>query len=417
MPLVMEFFARHNIILPYQKIFSFWISIRAIKGSFLEILFTFGISFSIYWFIKHKWNVYYLMLEKATIISVGIITIYSLIETAYLAGNPTATFILKFINPLLHPIAVDHNWWPPLLWSGQLRSVFSEPSRMGNFAAFALPFLWSRFIDDKNSLSWRLLFLTTLFTFFIFLTKARTPVAIYWGMLAIFALSTIILKKQKFLKKLLIIGIITIISFSASIYFINHLMVLPNRDTEKEITASEFISDNVGSLASSSKRSNGARYALLRSNLKTGMEYPVLGVGGILTSAYTINNFNKEDLNNQEVRMWVNDFKKQGGLKYSLDGMNEYVSRFAEYGFLGLLIFLFPAGYALVVLLKKIKYTHGDEQRKIYTIWLSLIGTLVAGCNGSLNLLYTYWVILAFSYAIIWGKCQIYLKGNKEEKS
>lgn len=115
--------------------------------------------------------------------------------------------------------------------------------------------------------------------------------------------------------------------------------------------------------------------------------------------------------------MWVNDFKKQGGLKYSLDGMNEYVSRFAEYGFLGLLIFLFPAGYALVVLLKKIKYTHGDEQRKIYTIWLSLIGTLVAGCNGSLNLLYTYWVILAFSYAIIWGKCQIYLKGNKEEKS
>lgn len=408
LPMVMNFLVGHNINISYQALLSFWISVRAIKGVLLGILFTFGISFAIYWFIKKKVDIYYSILEKAVFISLVIVSAYSLIETTYLAGNSTATLILSFINPLLHPVAVDHNWWPPLLWKGQLRSVFSEPSRMGNYAAFALPFLWSRFMIGNKSLSWKTILLTLLLTFFLFLTKARTPIAIYWGMLIVFSLSMLFFRKREFLKGIGIIICITVISFSASIGFINYLMVTPDSTTdittEKKITASEFMSDNVGSLASSSKRSNGARYALIRSNLKTGLEHPIWGVGEILLSAYTVNNFNEADLNNQEVSMWVKDFKEQGALKYSLDGMNEYVSRFAEYGLIGLLLFLIPGIYALIELLRKIKKTQGDEQRKVYTIWLALLGTLIAGCNGSLNLLYTYWVVLAFAYAILFGE-------------
>lgn len=401
LPIVLNFLNSHDIVISYQTLLSFWIGVRAIKGSILGIIFTFGISFAIYWFIKKKWNKYYSLLEKAVTVSLVIITVYSIIETAYLAGNPIAASILSFINPLLHPIAADHNWWPPLLWEGQLRSVFSEPSRMGNFAAFALPFLWSRFIDENKSVSWQTILLTLLFTFFIFLTKARTPIAIYWGMMAIFTLSGIFFRKRQFFKGAAIIAVITIVSFGGSIYFINHLMVLPDGNNQKKVSASEFINDNVGSLASSSKRSNGARYALIRSNLATGLEYPVFGVGSVLTSAYTVNNFNEYDLNNKEVSMWVNDYKTQGVMKYSLDGMNEYISQFAKHGFIGLLLFLLPGLYALVGLLRKLKVTHGAEQRKVYTVFLALIGTLVAGCNGSLTLLYTYWVVLAFAYAII----------------
>lgn len=404
LPIVMDFLVGHNIDISYQSLLAFWISIRAVKGVLLNILFTFGISFSIYWFIKKKVDSYYSVLEKAVFISLIIVSVYSLIETAYLAGNSVATSILSGINPLLHPVAVDHNWWPPLLWKGQLRSVFSEPSRMGNYAAFALPFLWSRFMVDSKSLSWKIVLLNLLFTFFIFLTKARTPIAIYWGMLIVFSLSMLAFRKREFFKGLGIIICITVVSFSASIGFINYLMVTSDStNAEKKITAREFMSDNVGSLASSSKRSNGARYALIRSNLKTGLEHPIWGVGDVLLSAYTVNNFNEADLNNQEVSMWVEDFKEQGALKYSLDGMNEYVSRFAEYGLVGLLLFLVPGIYALIALLRKIKKTQGDEQRRVYTIWLALLGTLIAGCNGSLNLLYTYWVVLAFAYAILFG--------------
>ena len=219
--------------------------------------------------------------------------------------------------------------------------------------------------------------------------------------MAIFTLSGIFFRKRQFFKGAAIIAVITIVSFGGSIYFINHLMVLPDGNNQKKVSASEFINDNVGSLASSSKRSNGARYALIRSNLATGLEYPVFGVGSVLTSAYTVNNFNEYDLNNKEVSMWVNDYKTQGVMKYSLDGMNEYISQFAKHGFIGLLLFLLPGLYALVGLLRKLKVTHGAEQRKVYTVFLALIGTLVAGCNGSLTLLYTYWVVLAFAYAII----------------
>lgn len=400
MPLVMSFIEKYHMDYSYQDILCIWIGVRAIKGTLLGILFTFGISFAIYWTIKNYWRKYYSLLKKAILISIIIITSYSLVEAAYLAGNSFATNVLSIINPFLHPIAVDHNWWPPLLWKGQLRSVFSEPSRMGNYAAFALPFLWSSLLKDKNVWQERyIIVLTTLFTFFIFLTQARTPIGIYWGMLTLFIGSSFFLRKRIFFKGVVIVICVTAISFVASLGFINYFMITAS--DKENISASEFIEDNVGSLTSSSKRSNGARYALIRSNLKTGMEHPVFGVGNVLTSAYTVNNFSKSDLNNEEVSMWVKNFQKQGALRYSLDSMNEYISLFADYGSVGLIIFLVPALYALFGLFRRIRLAQGDELIKIYTILLSLIGSLVAGCNGSLTLLYTYWVVLAFAYAIL----------------
>lgn len=34
---------------------------------------------------------------------------------------------------------------------------------------------------------------------------------------------------------------------------------------------------------------------------------------------------------------------------------------------------------------------------------ISLTGSAVAGGNGSLTLLYAYWIILAFSYAVVYS--------------
>lgn len=399
LPKVLELLQSHGIDVSYEKILLTWIDLRAIKTGLFTVIYTFGFSFVIYSCAKNNWKLYVDLLKKAVWVSLGIICIYSSIETFYLAGNEVATSILSTINAFLHPIAADHNWWPPLLWKGQLRSVFSEPSRMGNYAAFVLPFLWGALVSKKN-FQWKFLAIIFLYTFFIFLTKARTPITIYWGMLGIFIMMGFYLEKKKFFKKMLILICITVISFSSALGFINYFMVSKTTDN---VSFNEYLEDNVGSLASANKRSNGARYALIRSNLKTGIEHPILGVGDILTSSYIVNNFDENDLNNKEVSMWVNDYYEQGPLKYGLDGMNEYISQFAQHGLIGLLIFLFPAFYAIWGLLKKIKHTSGEKQKEIAIVLLSLIGTLVAGCNGSLTLLYTFWIILAYSYAIIFG--------------
>ena len=180
-------------------------------------------------------------------------------------------------------------------------------------------------------------------------------------------------------------------------------MTMQNSNKSKEMTIASYMQDNVGSLGSATKRSNGARYALIRANIRTGVEHPILGVGEVLNSAYTVHNFNEVDLANTEVHMWVSNYNKMGVLRYGFDAMNEYVSRFAFYGIFGLIIFIFPIFYALMSLFKYFKYSEGIEQLKIMIVGISLLGSAVAGCNGSVSLLYAYWVILAFSYAVIYS--------------
>ena len=143
------------------------------------------------------------------------------------------------------------------------------------------------------------------------------------------------------------------------------------------------------------------------------MEHPVFGVGDQLTSSYTVHNFNEYDLQNKEVQLWVRSFKEQGVLRYGLDAMNEYVSKFAQYGIVGLLTFLFPLFFILIQLFHKLKHTYGDERLDTLTVILSLIGSTVAGCNGSLTLLYTYWVILAYAYANVYQETQQIQRSDK----
>lgn len=393
LPHLLQFLQQHNIILSVQSIFMSWIGVRAVKGTISNVLYTFGFSFILYLIIKKYYPTYIKLLDKCITVSIYIILVYSCIELFYLAGSPVSKSILVTINPFLHPIAVDHGWWPPLLWKDQLRSVFSEPSRMGNYAAFALPFLWIKTLKLKKILSLKSTLLL-FYTFLIFMTMARTPVAMYWGLLGLFVITVIAFTRKKYLRKIAGILAVSALSLLMSIGFIKIFMV-----QHQEVTVESYLSDNVGSLTKGNARSNGARYALIRSNFKTGIEHPVFGVGNQLTSSYTVHNFNEYDLRNKEVQLWVKSFKEQGVLRYSLDAMNEYVSKFAQYGVVGLLTFLFPLFFILIQLFHKLKHTNGDEQLDTLAVTLSLIGSAVAGCNGSLTLLYTYWVILAYAYA------------------
>lgn len=400
LPVVLALLNSHGISIDEKYLTMVWLGVRSVKGAIFDIFYTFGFSFILYQFFKGNWNYYFDLITKGVTASIILLCIYSIIELFYLAGFDFAKGFLSSINPLIHPIAVDHGWWPPLLWKGQLRSMFSEPSRMGNYLAFAMPFLWGKFLlSDKKTM--RVVIIIAFYTFMIFMTKARTAVAIYWAILFLLFLGVVYIHKKNLFKRFSVLCGITVLSLVFSVGFINMIENTDKNNENQKVTIASYMEDNVESLRSANKRSNGARYALIRANTKTGVEHPVLGVGDVLNSAYTVHNFNKAELDNAEVHMWVSNYNKMGVLRYELDAMNEYVSRFANNGIIGLIAFLLPFIYVLSSLLKYFKYVGESEQLKIMITGISLIGSAIAGCNGSLSLLYAYWVILAFSYAMV----------------
>lgn len=90
-------------------------------------------------------------------------------------------------------------------------------------------------------------------------------------------------------------------------------------------------------------------------------------------------------------------------MRYGLNAMNEYVSKFAQNGILGLLVYVFPLIFVFIRLLKILRVAQGETQVKVLVSMISLMGSAIVGGNGSLTLLYAYWIILAFSYATVYS--------------
>lgn len=403
LPAVMHFLVSKGIDISLHNLTQYWLIIRSIKSVILESLYTFGFSYIVYYYIRENWEYYFKQLQKATRYMLYLMIIYSCVELMYLAGNVHAAAILSLVNPALHPIAIDHDWWPPLLWEGQLRSVFSEPSRVGNFSALVLPLLWCSILS-KNECTKKIVILATIFSFMVFMTKARTSVAMFIGLLVLLFLLLLWLQNRIYFKRFIIIFFTAIIGFFCSWGYINYFLVSPQVKIGQEKGIDTYFHDNLASLASSHERSNGARYALIKSNIKTGLEHPFFGVGQGLGSAYIVANFDDTDMNDREVQKWVDDYYQKGPLKYELNGMNEYVSRFSSTGIIGLLIFIVPYIFAIVYLFRKLERTSGSQQVHLLGVWLALIGAFVSGCNGSLTLLYVPWIVLAFAYGILYPK-------------
>lgn len=396
--LAVNFFATWNIDISEENIIQGGIILRSLRNVIFKSVYTFGFAYIIYYFIKDNLDNSYALLTRAIKYSLYVMIIYSIIELGHLAGISIAKQVLSMITPFFHSIATEHDWWPPLLWKGQLRSILSEPSRIGNYAAFCLPFLWACILN-RHTNSKSIIIITTVFSFMIFMTKARTAVAMYVGMILLLAVILLFLRNRNYLKRSIVILAISGIAFSSSIWFINTFMETSPNVGKVGLVAS-YVDDNLQSLASNNQRSNRARYALIKSNLKIGMDHPLLGVGEGLGTAYTVHYFDDEDKQSREVRKWIDDYYEEGVLKYTLDAMNEYVSRFSANGIIGLFLFCFPFLYAMWKLFVEMKNEIQEErQLKMLGVLLSLISSFVAGCNGSLTILYAPWIVLAFAYA------------------
>lgn len=420
LPKVMVFLNSLGIHIDQKILIAFWMIARVVKGLLFDSFYTFGGAYMIYCWYHNDWQKGLNIFIKGILIGLIVVLGYGCIEMLYLAGNDIAKNILITFNPYIHIIKTDHNWWPPLLWVKQTRSVFPEPSHIGNYLAFTLPVLWCLIINIRayNELKLNkiiLLCLTFIFSMIIFLAQARTASAMFFGMSALYVLLLCYLYIKDYWKNFAKIIIVSILAFVVSLTFINNFINKPvaiqNVNNTKIETIDEnadsvnnYISNNLSSLASIDQRSNGARYALIKSNLRIGMDNLFFGVGKGLTGAYVSANFTEKEKQNKEVKMWVTNQKKEGVLRYGLGAMNEYVGRFAETGIIGLIAFLCPFFYILYKLFKALKHSPNAIQIKILLLLTSLIGVMVAGMNGSLNIFYSTWIVLGLCYAAVFNK-------------
>lgn len=453
LPKVMSFLDSLGINIDQKILIAFWMVARVLKGLLFDTFYIFGGAYMIYCWYHSDWQKGLNIFIKGILTGLVVVLVYGCIEIFYLAGNDAAKYILSTFNPYIHVIKVAHNWWPPLLLAKQARSVFPEPSHIGNYLAFVLPVLWCLILNIRayNELKLNkiiLLCLTFVFSLIIFLAQARTASAMFFGMSALYVLLLCYLYKKDYWKNFAKIIIVSVLAFVVSLTFINNFINKPvttktvnNTRVETKISAKmtdqiktnankngenkkiakdkvaannkvqrkmqsvdSYISKNLVSLASDNQRSNGARYALIKSNLRIGMDNIFFGVGKGLTGAYVSANFTEKEKQNKEVKMWVTNQKKEGVLRYGLGAMNEYVGRFAETGIIGLIAFLCPFFYILYKLFKALKPSPNAIQIKILLLLTSLIGVMVAGMNGSLNIFYSTWIVLGLCYAAVFDK-------------
>ena len=405
LPRVLDFLHAYGIEANRKFLMQAWIIVRQIKGVFLNAFWLFGGAYLIYcWYRTEKKRALEILL-KGTLCSFVILFVYGCVEIAYLVGNNRAAEILKVVNPHLHPIVINHGWWPPLLWPGQMRLVFSEPSNIGNYVGFILPVLWGiLFLEQKKQWMYTGLLATVLITFFVGLSKARTAYAMLAGMIVLLFLLIVIGKQWKLLKKYALILCCVGIGFGTFVGFTEaQIAEKTGVKVESSQMVKKALEDNLGSLASGNKRSNGARYALIKSHMRTGLQHPILGVGSGLTSVFTEKNFTKEEAEDGEVAMWIRDQKKYGPFasRYGVPGaFNEYVDRFSNSGILGLGVFLFPFLYVMFHLFRKMRM--GSTEALV--MLMALISSLAAGCNNSVTVVYGTWILLGLGYAMVFGK-------------
>jgi len=406
LPIILAFLRSHGIFMEEDLIASLWMIARIVKGSLLEILYTFVFSYVLYYWFSRDIVKNLESIHKAIYGSLVIIFLYSSFEIIYLAGNETAQQILTDITPFIHSVKDNQTWWPPLLWKGQLRSIFSEPSYFGMYASFAMPFLW---YDILKSNRWKsVAVITTIFTFLLFLTKARTAFALFLAESVLLLLFWLFLHKSFCWKKVVCIFLCGLIAFVGANLFINKYMLSEQegrRQVQKQEitlgkTMTSYVDDNAKTIANPQKRSNGARFSVILANISIGKAHPFLGVGSGLKDAYITDYLPDMAADNQEVQMWKRNQKEKGILKSGYPNLCEYATRFSETGIIGLVAFLFPMFFLIYCLVKKIRNTLPENRLTYIMFLISFLGICATGLGDSISTTYCYWILLGLGYAL-----------------
>ena len=375
-----------------------WLILRFIKDILKNNILIFGCVFLIYHLYHENWRQGFLDIRRAFLGLVGVLSCYSLIEIAYLRGNILAADMLSYINPFFYDVASAHGWWPRLLWPGQLRSMFAEPSFFGLVAAAVVPFLFS-YILEKTDLKYILIY--SFYAFLIFLTKARTATLLFIGELFLLVLCMCFQFRKK-ISKIVIILVCSGIAFLFSLVMFSSLTVVSGiTHIEDKAISSEmntYIEENITSIKNG-QRSNTARYANTVATIKVGIDHPIFGVGTNLTSAYLESNIPDWGKDNDEIKLWSKYLHENGALESDFPILNQFSGVFAQSGFIGLFLYVLPFFYLIVCFVKQKIYKKGLYSIAIFIAFMGSFASLLGNVP-----FYSLYIVIGIFLCIVDSK-------------
>lgn len=367
----------------FMSLFSYWCNLIYLNAIYL--FWTFGVSYWIYCLFYRQSHALNSILVKTSIVCFTFIAIYGLIEIAYFQGSEIAKQILIICNPFLHRIEDGYGWWPPLLWKDvipRMRSIFAEPSYMGIYFAFMLPFLWRQaFVKETSVYKNYFLWADIVFAFtMMFLTMSRTAYGISILQVVLFIIFSVWYHRHEYyvgLRKLCISCVVG------------------------ALIANGIIGISISGIGDMTNVSNNSRLGYIIATTKIGLAHPVFGAGSELFNYYVEENSPEFTKDNPEYQTWIKYFNL-GGVRLAYPQICEYSTLFAKYGIIGLVTFLLPLFYAVYGLWNKLRITDSTEKfLDALLVLLSLIGMAATGFSNHINITYCYWVILGVAYVYI----------------
>ena len=249
-----------------------------------------------------------------------VLAIYEIFEVASLVGASWGTTVLKTINPLLYEVENLHGWWPPLLWPGQIRSVFAEPSFFSYWGVLCVPLFLRNIHNPKHF--WISIIGLAFISFTVLGSNSRTGTALLFGVVCVYFIVAVITKQKRVLKTILIVFCTIAIALTTSVGILG-----TNIDS--------YFGNTLGTLTSMTARSNSQRFAMMKAQMDIFSEHPILGVGESLLSPYLADYFIERDMDSGEISLWIKETEEHGFIYGGFPPLCEYTSALAAYGLLG----------------------------------------------------------------------------------
>lgn len=308
-----------------------------------------------------------------------VLAIYEVFEVAYLVGIGWGETALRTINPLLYEVENSHGWWPPLLWPGQIRSVFAEPSYFSYWGVLCVPFFLRNIHNKKHF--WISIIELAFISFTVLGSNSRTGTALLLGVVSVYFIVALIARQKRVIMTSLIVFSIIAISLVASVAIIS-----TNIDS--------YFDNTLGTLTSTTARSNSQRFAMMKAQMDRFSEHPILGVGENLLSPYLSDYFIKHDMDNGEIALWIEATEEHGFISGGFPPLCEYTSSLAEYGLIGSignnLVFII----LVCITIFKGLFNQKSKKREIATILSACACVMAFGISNYFEVNYLYFIVL-----------------------
>lgn len=327
-------FNKIGINVEENTILLFWLVLKFVKNIILNTFYTFGGAYMIYCWYHDRVNEALQLLKNGTVVLLILIAAYGIVDMCYQNGQWWAQNFISVMWPILHT-NTEKTYYPMFL-DARNRSLFLEASYFAIYMAFAFPILWWKMAESDGKLRIGLTVLYLILACELYLGQSRTGTALLLIELFLLTILGIYNKNRAFLSFITCLVTGAILSFGASIYFLQNYQVpaIPgervplaerkDKIIQKGLSLSEanklgvesYIDEALLSLFDSEgtgKRagSNHVRLGITKVNIEIGVQHPLLGVGSGLDTAYLYEKF-KDDQNGEIKYRFIKPLEKNG---------------------------------------------------------------------------------------------------------